>query len=98
MITRIVKLSFNKGKGDFFIEEFEKVAEKIRGFEGNLYLEGLQNIDDPDVVFTYSKWSSQAALDNYRKSDVFGSIWPKIKKEFRSKPEAWSANVLKEFK
>ena len=50
MITRIVKLKFKPGKGTFFFEAFNDVKEKIRGFEGNLYLEAMSTSDDPDLV------------------------------------------------
>lgn len=90
MITRIVKLTFKEGKGEFFFEAFDEVKDKIRGSKGCLYLEASVNIHEPDVVFTYSKWESEDHLNEYRKSDVFGSVWPKLKAEFAGKPEAWS--------
>jgi len=90
MITRIVKLKFKPGKGTFFFEAFNDVKEKIRGFEGNLYLEAMSTSDDPDLVFTYSKWQSEEHLNIYRKSEVFGAVWPKLKAEFAGKPEAWT--------
>lgn len=98
MISRIVKLRFNPGKGDFFFDAFNDVKEKIRGFEGNFYLEAMRDIHNPDIVFTYSKWESEEALNKYRKSDVFGAVWPLLKSEFAGKPEAWSVDSLFQLK
>jgi hypothetical protein len=39
---------------------------------------------------TYSAWENEEALENYRVSPLFQSIWPTIKPWFSARPEAWS--------
>ena len=43
---------------------------------------------------TYSHWENEQALENYRLSETFGTIWPKIKLWFAEKPEAWTVNEV----
>jgi len=94
MITRIVKMKFQ----DEYISEFKKFSKEIESViksqEGCLSLEILQDIADNSFFFTYSKWKSEDALNNYRKSDFFRNIWPKTKEWFAAKPEAWSVNSV----
>jgi heme-degrading monooxygenase HmoA len=73
-----------------FLENFEKNKEKIRGFEGCEHLQLLHDIDDPSIYFTYSFWHEQADLENYRKSELFKTVWSYTKTLFDAKPEAWS--------
>jgi heme-degrading monooxygenase HmoA len=42
---------------------------------------------------TYSIWDSEEALNNYRDSELFGELWPKIKPWFAAKAEAWSVKT-----
>ncbi len=73
-----------------FIKVFEKQKEYIANFDGCTYLELLQDYHDPQTFFTYSQWLSEDALNNYRKSDFFKSIWSNVKTMFSDKPKAWS--------
>ncbi len=42
------------------------------------------------VLFTYSHWESEAALETYRHSELFAEVWAATKVLFNAKPEAWS--------
>ncbi|MCB9189201.1 MAG: antibiotic biosynthesis monooxygenase [Flavobacteriales bacterium] len=90
MITRLVKLTISEDK----IQEFERIfvsnQDKISKFPGCVSVKVLRDINQPNVYFTYSIWKSEEAINNYRKSELFGSIWPNAKKTFCEKPEAWS--------
>jgi len=55
-----------------------------------MMVEILQEIDHPNVIMTHSHWESAEALENYRKSDLFKSVWSKTKIHFADKPEAFS--------
>ena len=94
MLTRIVKMEFEADKVPSFLANFEKVKEQIRYFPGCTHLKLLQDQSDPTVFFTYSRWESGADVEAYRKSALFGAVWATTKTGFRSKPQAWSVDVL----
>ena len=94
MITRIVKLQFEENKIADFLTFFETIKHKVNTFEGCLGMKLLQDISNPTIVMTYSRWENEQALENYRISETFGKIWPKIKPWFAEKPEAWSVNEI----
>ena len=54
----------------------------------------VRDIRDPNLFFTYSHWENETALNNYRDSDLFQSIWPTIKPWFSQKAEAWSTEKV----
>lgn len=90
MITRIVKMSFREDGIEAFKEIFAESKDKIRAFPGNRHVELLQDISNPGIFFTYSKWESAQALENYRGSELFESTWAQTKALFNDKPLAWS--------
>lgn len=91
MIKRIVRMEFRKKSVPEFLEIFRESCEAIRGFDGCLYLELMQDAADPRTYFTLSIWRDTEALDAYRHSDLFVKTWKRTKKLFRKKAEAWSA-------
>jgi autoinducer 2-degrading protein len=94
MFVRIVKLSFHPENIPAFLENFEKMKEKIRNAPGNRFLELYQDKENPALFFTYSYWENESDLDNYRRSELFLEVWAFTKKLFNAKPEAWSVNKL----
>lgn len=94
MLVRIVKMRFQEDKIAAFLANFEENKDKIRGFEGNLFLELYQDKNDACTFFTYSYWENEAALENYRQSALFEGVWRYTKSLFSAKPEAWSVNKL----
>ena len=94
MLVRIVKMGFYKQNIDTFLSNFEESKEKIRHFEGCLFLELYRDKNNPTVFFTYSHWESDEALENYRKSEVFNSVWAKTKPLFSKSAKAWSVEKL----
>ncbi len=94
MIIRLVKLRFRESEIPSFLNNFEKVKSDIRAFKGCLYLELLQDAEDPTIFFTHSHWESNEDLQGYRNSDLFKGIWANTKPKFSGKPEAWSTNSL----
>lgn len=90
MIIRMVKMTFAEEKIPEFLALFQATKSKIRAFEGCNHLELLQDVNNPNIFFTYSHWQDTNALNNYRKSALFGQIWPQTKLLFAAKPEAWS--------
>lgn len=94
MFIRIVKMSFAKENIPAFLENFELMKDKIRNATGNRLLELYQDKTNKCVFFTYSYWESEEDLENYRKSELFNTVWAFTKKLFNEKPEAWSVDKL----
>ncbi len=94
MITRIVKLHFQEDKIEDFLLFFETIKHNVNTFEGCQGMKLLRDLNTPTIVMTYSHWDNEQALENYRLSETFGTIWPKIKPWFAEKPEAWSVDAV----
>ena len=94
MLIRIVKMTFKKEEVENFLKVFEEVKNKIRNFEGCIYLELWQDKTQPNILFTHSHWLDESALENYRQSELFATTWRKTKILFADKPEAWSVAAL----
>lgn len=91
-MIRIVKLSFHPENIDQFRSLFNGSKEKIRAFDGCNRLELLNDINNPNIFFTYSYWDKPSSLEKYRQSDLFNSVWSNTKVWFNAKPEAWSVD------
>ena len=96
MIIRIVKMTFETDKVVDFLAVFNSSKHHIRNMEGCTHLELLNDINSPNIFFTYSYWQSETDLDNYRNSELFKTVWSKTKVLFSAKAEAWSVvqNVI----
>jgi heme-degrading monooxygenase HmoA len=94
MITRIVKMTFEEGKENAFLEVFNNSKEKIRNFKGCTHLELLRAKDKTNVFMTYSRWENEQSLNNYRASELFKSTWAQTKILFCDKPEALTLEQL----
>ena len=91
-MVRVVKMQFELNKVPDFLSLFEERKEKIRSFPGCSHLELWEENTGSGVFFTYSHWSSEEDLENYRKSDFFKDTWSKTKSLFAAKAEAWSVH------
>ena len=96
MIKRIVKLTFREEAIPAFLAIFEESKAKIKATDGCLHLELLRGTEQSNILFTYSFWESEAALDAYRHSGLFKKTWKKTKVLFAERAEAWSAEVVSE--
>ena len=93
MITRIVKMEFKEDKVDDFLAFFDTIKHIVNEFPGCYGMKLYQDVDRPNIIMTYSHWESLSDLNNYRDSEAFGRIWPRIKPWFSEKPEAWSVEA-----
>lgn len=93
MIQRIVKLSIEPqtNAGAEFRAIFEGSKAKIAQQPG---CAGVKLLQSEHHFFTYSLWQSEADLNAYRESALFGSVWPKTKALFYDKPEAWTCQLI----
>lgn len=92
-ITRIVKLTFDEQHIGSFLSYFDTINTQVSRFPGCRGMRLLRDIHHPNVVFTYSYWDSEDALNNYRDSELFGKVWQGIKPWFGGKPEAWTVQT-----
>ena len=90
MITRIVKMELLQERKMDFLASFGESQAKIMARPGCHSVVLKEDSKNPLVVFTISTWSSEKDLNDYRASELFGSIWPKVKLMFSGSPEAWS--------
>ncbi|MEL7422247.1 MAG: antibiotic biosynthesis monooxygenase family protein [Bacteroidota bacterium] len=93
---RIVKMTFRPEEVDSFLEVFAAASTQIRAFPGCLHLELWRGQRQPNVLFTFSRWENEDALENYRHSELFRSTWAKTKPLFAEKAAAWSVDTLAE--
>lgn len=94
MITRIVKLTFKPEETDRFLALFEDSKVAIGNFPGQLDLALLRDRSQDHVFFTISVWEDESALEAYRNSSLFATVWAQTKVLFAEKAEAWSLDEL----
>jgi heme-degrading monooxygenase HmoA len=89
-------MEFQEEKIEEFLVNFENVKEKIRNTKGCRLLELYGDKTNTAIFFTYSYWETEQDLENYRKSELFKTVWAKTKPLFNAKPEAWSVDKIYE--
>lgn len=94
MIVRIVKMTFREEAVADFLAVFDKYKEQIRASEGCHHVSLFQSVADPTVISTYSLWTEEEDLENYRHSDLFKQVWGETKQHFLKRAEAHSYQVL----
>jgi len=87
-------MQFRSDETEEFLRLFETVKAAIRNREGCLELRLLQDLKNPDIIFTYSKWNDPEDLESYRNSELFGDTWKKTKSKFAERAQAWSTTEL----
>lgn len=92
-ITRLVKMTFRSEAIENFLQLFDSKKHMIRAFPGCNHLELWQDQHNPVVCFTYSRWETTEALEEYRNSSFFEDTWQATKQLFAGKPEAWTVEV-----
>ncbi len=90
MTIRIVRMHFTEAGVEEFLEIFNANKVAIRNFEGCTHLQLLRDKNDPTVFTTLSHWESEANLENYRKSELFGKVWGRVKSLFSERTIAFS--------
>ena len=94
MLIRIVKMTFVPEKVNSFISVFHEHKNLIASSTGCNGVELLRDISNPNIFFTYSKWTNENSLEKYRKSELFNEVWSDVKKWFADKPEAWGVKEV----
>ena len=94
MLLRVVRLTFDPAHVPAFLALFEATKTRIRAQPGCLGLDLWRDAAAPAVFCTYSRWQSAAALDAYRRSALFGEVWPATKRLFAAPPVAFSSLLV----
>lgn len=90
MIIRIVRMHFTEAGVDEFLDIFNQHKEAIRGFPGCQHLQLLKDAEDAGCYTTLSHWDKAESLENYRKSELFGKVWGRVKTLFSERTQAFS--------
>jgi len=90
MVIRIVRMHFTEAGVDEFLEIFNANKTAIRNFAGCTHLELLKDADSEFVFTTLSHWQDERSLENYRKSELFSSVWGRVKTLFAERTQAFS--------
>jgi quinol monooxygenase YgiN len=95
-LIRVVRMTFRSEEVPAFLDNFEAHKVLIRNFPGCSHLELWQDENQKNIFVTYSHWESEAALNQYRDSQLFKSVWGFTKMLFSEKPQAWSTKKIQE--
>ena len=90
MLIRIVRMHFTEAGVEEFLEIFDENKEAIRNFPGCSHLQLLKDADDSLCYSTLSYWDKAESLENYRKSELFGKVWGRVKTLFSERSQAFS--------
>ena len=90
----MTKTRKQKEKIQDFLDLFDQVVAKVNNQPGCIEMFMTQDVKNPEIFITHSKWESEADLNNYRDSKLFASVWPTIKPWFEKKAEAWSMQLI----
>ncbi|MBL0739933.1 putative quinol monooxygenase [Chryseolinea lacunae] len=90
MLIRIVRMHFLESGVDEFLTLFDEYKTRIRNFEGCSHLELMKDANEPNTFITYSHWRDAHALENYRRSELFNSVWGTTKTLFAERTQAFS--------
>lgn len=90
MLIRLVRLPLAPAHVSNFLQLFRQAEERIRQQPGCQHLELWQDADQPHTYCTYSHWDDAAALDAYRRSTLFGEVWPATKRLLAAPVQAFS--------
>ena len=90
MLIRIVRMTFLPDRVADFLRIFQASEAHIRQMPGCRFLELWQDADQPSVYCTHSHWDSAEFLNAYRRSPLFGQVWPATKSLFAAPPLAFS--------
>jgi len=92
MLIRIVRMTFEPARVAEFLALFYASQQQIRQMPGCRFLELWQDADTPYIYCTHSHWDSAEALNAYRRSALFGQVWPATKRLFAAPPQAFSVH------
>jgi quinol monooxygenase YgiN len=90
MLIRIVRMTFQPEHIPAFRKIFQESERQIRQMPGCRFLELWQDLNEPATYCTHSHWESEEHLNAYRRSALFGRVWPATKALFAAPALAFS--------
>ena len=94
MILRTVHMHFQPEAIPEFLALFESHRDAIASQPGCRAVHLIQSPEAPERIGTVSLWASPKNLEAYRRSALFGTVWPATKALFASKPVAESLSLI----
>ncbi len=94
LLLRVVRMTFASAHVPAFLALFRASAARIRQQPGCRHLELWRDATDPHTYCTFSHWETTEALAAYRRSTLFGEVWPATKRLFSAPPLAFSSQLL----
>ncbi|UTA70408.1 MULTISPECIES: putative quinol monooxygenase [Emticicia] len=94
MLVRYVRMTFQEEKVPEFLHIFNGSKEQIRAMPGCSYLELMQDLNQPNIFMTHSHWECEEALNNYRQTALFKTVWAHTKALFADSPLAFSVESV----
>jgi hypothetical protein len=95
VLIRLVRMTFRPDSVDTFLAIFDESASQIRSFPGCHHLELWKDAAGTNVFTTYSLWEDEAALEQYRRSELFTRTWSRTKALFSASPIALSHRQIR---
>ena len=86
-------MKFKPEEAANFVAFFDTIKDEITAMPGIINLKFYQDENDDCVFFTHSTWLNVSSLENYKKSKLFGEVWPATKKLFAEDAVAWSLKL-----
>ena len=86
----MVRLTFSSETVDVFDALYAQFEPRIQAQPGCRMVRAMQVPGQPCQRATLSLWETQDDLEAYRKSTLFGEVWPATKALFAAPPEAQS--------
>ena len=83
-------MHFTEAGVEEFLQIFDKHKAAIRNFPGCSHLQLLKDADDATTYTTLSYWNDLQNLEKYRKSELFGQVWGRVKTLFAERSQAFS--------
>ena len=91
MLLRVVKMEFDPAQVHAFDDLFAQSQARIETMPGCHRVLLIKGFVDQPIRTTLSWWERDSDLQAYRKSQLFGEVWPKTKAMFSAPPVAWSS-------
>ena len=86
----MVRLTFSPETVDAFDALYVQFQARIQARSGCQMVRAMKVPGQPYQRATLSFWETQNDLDAYRKSTLFGEVWPATKALFAAPPQAQS--------
>ena len=83
-------MHFTEAGVEEFLQIFNQHKGAIRNFPGCSHVQLLKDVEDSNTYTTLSHWDKLESLERYRKSELFGQVWGRVKTLFAERSQAFS--------